>query len=490
MPQTPTADIRSILDPLQVPLEVKAQAWDAFHASRNDAEFRVKFGSIALPREAKAALWDAKAFTPEQTIQPKPATPAKGKDVPGLAETVLQLPGDLLRGGLKGAYSTALGLSKLAGQVPKETTLDDLAGPFSGGRTVIGEPRTPAEKVGFQTEQAAEFLVPSGLTAKAGKAVEGMAAVSKFPKLAGGIGRAAIEGAAAGGVAAAQTGSVDEAKKAALVAGGVSSAVPLLAKASRAAGIRIEKWLMGATKLDRENGFKVENVFKYDVGGSVQQTLQKTEKKLNDMTGLLQATLKGSPGTVRIGNAVLKARQDFMGNPQADEALARIVQRMEFDLNKRGVQLGKGILNVADANIAKQSVGDIGAWIHSPGGQVVSDADRITEEVANKFYWHLKREIESKALGPVKAINQSLGELMAIRQTAIRRFPVVDRQAALSLGDLFAMSSGKPGISILHRLSKSGNVANVLVKGSENLRRRIPETAKAAAAASQAQHGE
>src|SRR5688572_20855795 len=51
--------------------------WDAWHASRNDGEFRVKFDKIPLPKEAKASLWDAKQFTDEQLVKPRPDKPAQ-----------------------------------------------------------------------------------------------------------------------------------------------------------------------------------------------------------------------------------------------------------------------------------------------------------------------------------------------------------------------------------------------------------------------------
>ncbi len=474
-------DIRTILDPLQVPQEVKAAAWDAFQSSRNDAEFRVKFSSINLPRETKASLWDAKQFTPEQTIQAKPAQPAKGSDVPTLTESALALPSALIRGATKGMYSTGLGLSKLTGSSPQDATLDDLAVPFSGGKHAIGKPKAGAEKLAFDTEQIAEYFVPGGMAGKASKAVEVASAASKFPRVTAALGKAAVEGIAAGGVAAAQSGSMDEAKKAAIVAGGITAAAPVVLGAAKYTGTRIEKWLMNASKADIENGFKLENVFKYDLGGTLQQTWQKTEKKLNDLTGMLQASLKGSPGTIKLGNAAQRTIADFKGNKEAQEAISRIAKRVEFDLNKRGIDLGKGVLNVAEANIAKQSIGDLGAWIHSPGGKVISDADRITEEVANKLYGHLKRDIEAAAVGNNREINKTLGELMAIRQATLRRLPVVDRQALLGLGDLFALSSGNAGISVLSMLSKSGGAANAIVKGSESAAKAVPALSRVSA---------
>jgi len=58
------ADIQKILDPLAVPKEVKAQAWDAFHQSGDSADFQKRFDPILLPKEVKATLWEMKYVTP------------------------------------------------------------------------------------------------------------------------------------------------------------------------------------------------------------------------------------------------------------------------------------------------------------------------------------------------------------------------------------------------------------------------------------------
>ncbi len=64
-------DIKPILDAAQVSDDVKAHAWEAFHAAKNDAEFRLAFGSIPLPDEIKAHLWEAKGFQPEHQVSPE-----------------------------------------------------------------------------------------------------------------------------------------------------------------------------------------------------------------------------------------------------------------------------------------------------------------------------------------------------------------------------------------------------------------------------------
>lgn len=53
-------DIQPILDRLQVPKEAKAAAWDAFHSVSSQEDFQKAFDLINIPKEAKAALWDAK----------------------------------------------------------------------------------------------------------------------------------------------------------------------------------------------------------------------------------------------------------------------------------------------------------------------------------------------------------------------------------------------------------------------------------------------
>lgn len=80
---TPTGNIQKILDSLDVPREVKAQAWDAFHASRNAGEFKLAFDKLSIPQSAKADLWDLKAFTADQNPAPvtSPAAPVESQSL-------------------------------------------------------------------------------------------------------------------------------------------------------------------------------------------------------------------------------------------------------------------------------------------------------------------------------------------------------------------------------------------------------------------------
>ncbi len=70
-------DIRSVLDPLPVDQAVKAQAWDHFNGASSPDDFKQRFDTLAIPQEAKAALWNMK-FNPGAAAPapaPAPAAP-------------------------------------------------------------------------------------------------------------------------------------------------------------------------------------------------------------------------------------------------------------------------------------------------------------------------------------------------------------------------------------------------------------------------------
>lgn len=54
------ADPASVLAPLAVPQNVKADAWDAFQNATDQNDFQKRIGALQIPQEAKATLWDMK----------------------------------------------------------------------------------------------------------------------------------------------------------------------------------------------------------------------------------------------------------------------------------------------------------------------------------------------------------------------------------------------------------------------------------------------
>lgn len=51
---------QTILTPVQADNSVKAQAWQAFNDSKDENDFAQRIGSLNLPQETKASLWEAK----------------------------------------------------------------------------------------------------------------------------------------------------------------------------------------------------------------------------------------------------------------------------------------------------------------------------------------------------------------------------------------------------------------------------------------------
>ncbi len=75
---TPSPDPESILDRVPAYNSVRADAWDAFHAASDPADFKAKFDPLPLPEMAKADLWDLKfgqQKEPAAPAQPQPSTP-------------------------------------------------------------------------------------------------------------------------------------------------------------------------------------------------------------------------------------------------------------------------------------------------------------------------------------------------------------------------------------------------------------------------------
>jgi hypothetical protein len=477
--QTPTNDIRSILDPLDVPKDVKAKAWDAFHASRNDAEFRFKFAGINLPKEAKASLWDAKQFTPEQTIQ-KITQPLPVQEAPGLLEPITgsikagaQAVGDVVKGFGKGAAETALNAVKLLGRPDNPMVLPGLPGgmnvapPASSVPAEATAPTNTAQSVGKFGERIAEFVAGGELLAPLKAAV---AAKTASPIIKAGVG-AATEGVAAAGVTAAQQGTTENILPAALTGAALSAAIPAALKLGGKLGKKIESVLIKPTKADIEGGFKVENVFKYKLGGTLEQTLKVSQEKLDNLTAMAkQLRTGGNP--VDLNKALTDTARDLAAmaprnqgmNQQILNALKKEADELDMLVNAGHIQ-PNGAAAVDVAHEVLQSVGERGAWTYG-----FRDPDSVAaEKVANIFYTKLKNQI----LGAVPngtalaEVNKAMTDIIPIKQAIIRRIPVEARNQAMHLSDIVFLSNGSIPLGILNRALRYGPAANAMVRAGE-----------------------
>ena len=326
------------------------------------------------------------------------------------------------------------------------------------------EPNTPSERAGKTVGNLAQFFLPVSAVGKT------KLALKTGQGLLDAILGASLEGTAAASVEAAQKGSTAQFGRTTALAGGTSLGLQGVFKGAGWLGERIERALVKPTQADVRNGFQTANIFRYRLGGSLRQTYDKTQQRLDELTGQLQDILKRPGPTGQIPQVdVLQALTDtavdlqrasartFGQNQALERATAKLLDDPLFQ------QMPSGSVDVGVANQVKQAVGEMGAWLHDPSGRVLVDPEsRAMEKVANLFYDKLKTRIAAAAQGPVAAVNRQLSDILPIKYAIIRRIPVESRANVLNLGDIVGFSTGAWGLALLNRVLKSGQTANVL----------------------------
>ena len=195
-------------------------------------------------------------------------------------------------------------VSSLGGLIPDKTGL------YSGqtsAETLIPEnlttPSNVYQKAGKTVEQIAEFLLPSSKIAKAEKGL------SLIPKML-------TEAGVVGGQTAIQNGKIDNDTKTAAIIGAVFPVVGAgLSKAKgllKPIGEKIQTTVIRPTSRDLADGFKIENVNKYGLGGSLAQTATKVHVKLNELGQKLQSTLKSSSTAVNLNDVYKNTFNDLL----------------------------------------------------------------------------------------------------------------------------------------------------------------------------------
>lgn len=259
-----------------------------------------------------------------------------------------------------------------------------------------------------------------------------------------------------------------------LAGAALSKGKELLGKITKGAGQKIQSSTIRASVRDVKDGFKIETLNKYDLGGSLDQTLNKTNAKLNELNKQLTDTLAGSNATVDLQAIYRETADSFLGNKAQNFGEASNIGRVIKSLGKELDILGQTSVDLPTANILKRASGAKGSWSF---GMIDKDA-KATEEVYSIFYNRLKVAIENAANQAgkpgVRELNQQMAELIPVANAVIRRIPVAERNNAISLTDaigLFAtISNPKAGVlTAINKASKSGRVGNALVKKGASL---------------------
>jgi hypothetical protein len=323
------------------------------------------------------------------------------------------------------------------------------------------------DKTGQIAGQTGQFMAGGALAAKAvAKALPALAATAPAAIAANAVG----QGASGALVTKGQGGSNTEA----LINGGLSAVLPFVFKSAGAGAVaggeRMENTLLRPTGGDAADGFDVKNIFKYRLSGGIQKTAQKTadaiKTRVTDLANEIQKSgqagnkidllgaLTDTEGEIR---AATQQGKNFSIDPAAlDRAVNSFTDRIQ-------AVTPNGVVDPVVAQSVKREVGNLGSWQY--GGRD-PDANAV-ERVSNTFFTKLRQAIDAGTNGRAGEINQQLSELLPIEQTLIRRVPVAQRNNIMNLGKVFLLGTGHPGLVGLEMASKSGTVANALVRGGQ-----------------------
>lgn len=369
-------------------------------------------------------------------------------------------------GTAKGAVSTITGAASLGERMLKGTTkallpksleskfgVEEPMDKTSAEKLIPEQVRVPkggTEKFGFGAEQIAEFFIP---TTKIAKLEKGL---SLFPRMA-------IEATTVGGQSALQEGEIDnEVKTSALVGAMFPMAGAVLKGAKgilKPIGEKIQQTVIRPMERDVKDGFKIANVNKYNLGGSLSETAVKTHTKINELVNELNKKISSVKNRVNLNDvfqSTVQALQEGKTKAFGDiKATQRVLESLKEEIES--ISGKEGLVNLVDATNIKRGAGTKGAWAY---GRIEPDAGAV-EKVYSTFYNRIKTAIEDNSPIGVSEINKQLSEIIPISNAVLRRLPVEQRNNVISLTDSIGLFSAMfdPRALVLigaNKLSKSG----------------------------------
>lgn len=238
-------------------------------------------------------------------------------------------------------------------------------------------PQTTGEKIGYTGEKIGEFVLGAKATAPTGAKLATSATKLAQAKQLGTLGTKALEiGArslpeaiATGAISLAQDKdrNIKDAFKNAAIDFGTNAALQGTTEALKFLlpkwGTKIQTAAIKPSKASIKQGFKIENLNKYDLGGSLPETMQKTSAKLNSLEAQLQKALTNADETVDLNKALgelgdrleSKGFKAFGKKKQYKNTVQSIYDEL-VDITG-----GKSKLSLTEANQLKRGVGAQGA---------------------------------------------------------------------------------------------------------------------------------
>ena len=403
-------------------------------------------------------------------------------------------------GAFKGLASTANSMSQV-GQKVFGGAANKIVGAFAGKPvepvknaalpSFVTDAEGTAQKFGKGVEQVGEFFVPAGLTAKMSRILEGgikaTDLATKFGKsgkvLANVLSTATrsglLAGEAAGVTSVQQYGkedATDQVKMNAILSGAIPIAGAVYKGAVRPligkAGQKIQQSIIKPSIRDVKDGFKAENLAKYNIGGGLENMSQQVHNQIETLGNQLNEVIGSSPVTININSVLDDVERSLGTNATKTFGMNSKFGKAVESLREEAKMISQdGVVSLKEAQEIKRSVGKIGAWQYG----MRDPESSALEKVANELYDKLKTSIEAASPEQIRGINSQLSELIPIENAIIRRIPVEARQNALSLSDAVTAIPGlmHPGnwwLFALNRLSKSGTVGGAMSKASKEVK--------------------
>lgn len=251
--------------------------------------------------------------------------------------------------------------------------------------------------------------------------------------------------------------------------GVVEKAIRGIGQGIGATGQKIQTTVIQPSQADIKDGFSVQTLRKYNLGGSLQDTMNKTDQQLDDLTRELNKKLASSNTSINVNNVYDNTVKRLFGdrltgfgsNTQLSTAAEKLREEIVYSTGPNG------LASVPEAQILKRAAGHYGAWQY--GYQ--DPSAKASERVYNIFYNEMKKEIERASPAGVKEINKKMSELIPVMNAVIRRIPVDARNRGLSLTDIITLTGASIDsrslvLTGMNFAQKSGKVGNVLSKAT------------------------
>lgn len=386
-------------------------------------------------------------------IKPKSATIPETPKKKGILEKTTDIVTSIFPGKKVGESIGTLagfGLSKLQGtsefyDTSAPTPLQVGGDIIKGGAMIASAGISPATSIVGKTAQFAGLGAVNSL----GSAVSDGKNINDVAKETG-------KGALIGGATGLAFGLAEK---------GIKGLSNLLGKA----GDKIQTTVIKPSAKDIKDGFSLDTIKKYDLGGSLKQTFEKTDSKLDELSKQLSSKIKstGKSQVIDLNKVYENTTKRLLGNKlESFGSNSQMEGAIEKLRNEISAVAGKnGLVTNAEGQTIKRAAGHFGAWVF---GNPTPEAT-ASQKVYDVFYNEMKTAIEKASPAGVKAINQEISKLIPVMNALIRRIPIAERNASLSLTDIISLSAASLNpsalsISLLNLASKSGRVGAALSK--------------------------